>query len=75
MELQPRHKVLLLFHSVGTSTVRGVLGNKCAGQHNLKTIHFKETIVSGNIWPWSSAICGFFCSALSTTGRWWRAFL
>ncbi len=25
--------------------VRGVLGNKCAGQHNLKTLHFKETIV------------------------------
>jgi hypothetical protein len=36
--------------------IRGVLGNKCAGQHNLKTLHFKETIVSGNIWPWSSAI-------------------
>jgi hypothetical protein len=28
--------------------VRGVLGNKCAGQHNLKALHFKETIVSGN---------------------------
>jgi hypothetical protein len=26
--------------------VRGVLGNKCAGQHNMKTLHFKETIVS-----------------------------
>jgi hypothetical protein len=26
--------------------IRGVLGNKCAGQHNLKTLHFKETIVS-----------------------------
>jgi hypothetical protein len=25
--------------------VRGVLGNKCAGQHNLKTLRFKETIV------------------------------
>ncbi len=25
--------------------VRGVLGNKFAGQHNLKTIHFKESIV------------------------------
>ncbi len=24
--------------------VRGVLGNKCAGRHNLKTRHFKETI-------------------------------
>jgi hypothetical protein len=28
--------------------IRGVLGNKCAGQHNLKTLHFKETIVLGN---------------------------
>jgi hypothetical protein len=27
--------------------VRGVLGNKCAGQHNLKTVYFKETIISG----------------------------
>jgi hypothetical protein len=31
-----------------TDGVRGVLGNKCAGQHNLKTLHFKETIVSAN---------------------------
>jgi hypothetical protein len=28
--------------------IRGVLGNKCAGQHNLKTLHFKETIVSAS---------------------------
>ncbi len=27
--------------------VRGVLGNKCAEWHNLKTVHFKEIIVSG----------------------------
>ncbi len=59
----------------GYGHIRGVLGNKCAGQHNLKTLRFKETIVLGNIWPSSSAICGFFCSALSTTGRWRRAFL
>jgi hypothetical protein len=26
----------------------------------LKTIHFKETIVSGNFLPWSSEICVFF---------------
>jgi hypothetical protein len=25
--------------------VRGVLGNKCAGRHTLKTFYFKETIV------------------------------
>jgi hypothetical protein len=43
-------------------SVRGELGNKCAGQHNLKTLHFKETIVLGNIWPWSSAIRGFFAA-------------
>jgi hypothetical protein len=29
------------------SLVQGVLGNKCAGQHNLETIYFEETIVSG----------------------------
>ncbi len=44
--------------------LRGVLGNKCAGQHNLKTIHIKDTIVSGNIWPRSSAICVFFAALL-----------
>ncbi len=31
-------------------SVRGVLGNKCAGQHNLKTVHFREILVSGNFW-------------------------
>jgi hypothetical protein len=25
--------------------IRGVLGNKCAGRHNLKTVHFKEGII------------------------------
>jgi hypothetical protein len=39
--------------------IRGVLGNKCTGQHNLKTLHFKETIVLGHFWPWSSAILVF----------------
>jgi hypothetical protein len=37
-----------------------VLGNKCAGQHNLKTVHFTETLASGNILAWSSAILVFF---------------
>ncbi len=55
--------------------VRGVLGNKCSGQHNLKTIHFKALIVYDNFLPWSSAICVFFCSALSTTGQRGRALL
>ncbi len=61
---------VLIFHRV-----RGVLGNKCAGGHNLKTVHCKETIVSGNFLPWSSAICVFFGSSLSTTERWQRALL
>jgi hypothetical protein len=39
-----------------------VLGNKCAGQHNLKTLHFKETNVLGKFQPWSSAICVFFAA-------------
>jgi hypothetical protein len=46
--------------------VRGVLGNKCAGQHNLKTVHLRETLSSGNFLAWSSAICVFFCSPIST---------
>jgi hypothetical protein len=44
------------------TNIRGVLGNKCAGQYNLKTRHFKEIIVLGNFWPWSSAICVFFAA-------------
>jgi hypothetical protein len=28
----------------------------------LKTVHFIETIVSGNFLPWSSAICVFFAA-------------
>jgi hypothetical protein len=27
-----------------------VLGNKCAGQYNLKRVHFKEALASGNFW-------------------------
>jgi hypothetical protein len=52
-----------------TINVRGVLGNKCAGQHNLKPVHFRDTLASGNFLAWSSAVCVFFCSALSTLGR------
>ena len=55
--------------------VRGVLGNKCAGQHNLKTVHFRDTLASGNFLAWSSAVCVFFCSALSTLGRRRQAFM
>ncbi len=50
----------------GAPYLQGVFGNKCAGQHNLKTVHFKETLASGNFLTWSSAICVFFCSTLST---------
>jgi hypothetical protein len=49
--------------------VRGVLGNKCAGQHNLKTVRFRKILASGNFLAWFSAVCVFFCSALSTLGR------
>jgi hypothetical protein len=28
----------------------------------LKTVHFKEIIVSGNFLPWLSAICVFFAA-------------
>jgi hypothetical protein len=45
-----------------TYCVRGVLGNKCAGQHNLKTVHFRETLASSNFLAWSSAICVFFAA-------------
>jgi hypothetical protein len=45
-----------------SSSVRGVLGNKCAGQHNLKTVHFRDTHASDNFWAWSSAICVFFAA-------------
>jgi hypothetical protein len=40
--------------------LRGVLGNKCAGQNNSKTVHFREILASGNFLAWSSAICMFF---------------
>jgi hypothetical protein len=55
--------------------IQGVLGNKCAGQHNLKTVHFKETLASDNFLAWSSAIGVSFCSALSTPGQRRQAFL
>jgi hypothetical protein len=40
--------------------VRGVLGNKCAGHYNLKTVHFRETLASDNFLACSSAIRVFF---------------
>jgi hypothetical protein len=39
-----------------------VLGNKCAGQHNLKTDHFKEILASGNFLAWSSEILVIFAA-------------
>ncbi len=68
--LKPRFKI-----DVVIMIIRGVLGNKCAGQHNLKTVHFRDTLASGNYWAWSSAICVFFCSALSTPRRRQQAFM
>jgi hypothetical protein len=55
--------------------IRGVLGNKCAEQHNLKTVHFRETLVSGNFLACSSAICVFICSPLSIPGPQGQAFM
>ncbi len=37
--------------------VRGVLGNKCAGQHNLKTVHFRETLSSVNFLACQPCVC------------------
>jgi hypothetical protein len=45
-----------------TSYVRGVLGNKCAEWHNLKTVYIQEIIVSDDFVPWLSAICVFFAA-------------
>jgi hypothetical protein len=40
--------------------VRGVLGNKCAGQHNLKTVHFRKKLASGNFWHgYQEYVCFF----------------
>ncbi len=40
--------------------VRGVLGNKCAGQHNLTTVHFRETLASEFFGMVISNTCVFF---------------
>ncbi len=43
--------------------IRGVLGNKCAGHHNLKTVHFREVVLaSGKFLAWLSAVCVFFAA-------------
>jgi hypothetical protein len=39
-----------------------VLGNKCAGQHNLRTVYIKETHTSGKFLAWSSEIYVFFAA-------------
>jgi hypothetical protein len=52
-----------------------VLGNKCAGQYNLKTVQFREKLASGNFLAWSLAICVFFCSTLSSLGQQQQAFM
>ncbi len=62
-------------HPTSHRHLRGVLGNKCAGQNNLKTVHFRETLALGNFLSWLSAICVFFCSSLSTLERRRQAFM
>ena len=37
-----------------------MLGNKCAGQHNLKTVYFREKLASSNFLVWLSGVCVFF---------------
>ncbi len=66
--------VIVLVEAV-RALVRGVLGNKCAGQHNLKTVHFREILASGNFLAWLSGISIFFCSPLSILGRRQQAFM
>ncbi len=48
--------------SAGQLLVRGVLGNKCAGQHNLKTVHFRETLAAGNFWHGHQQYVYFFAA-------------
>jgi hypothetical protein len=65
---------------VFTINVRGVLGNKCAGQQNLKTVNFGETFASffgmvisnmcvflqRSIYP-SMAAAGFYVTMVGAT--------
>jgi hypothetical protein len=44
-----------------------VLGNKCAGQNNLETVHFRETLASGNFLAWSSALASFYVTMVAAT--------
>ncbi len=37
-----------------------MIGNKCAGLHNLKTVNFREKLASSNFLAWLSAVCVFF---------------
>jgi hypothetical protein len=39
-DLRREHTMVL--YPYGTVYIRGVLGSKCAGQHNLKTVDIKE---------------------------------
>jgi hypothetical protein len=58
-------KLLSIFYAYFHYTainIKGVLGNKCAGQHNLKTVHFREKLASGNFLAWLSAVCVFFAA-------------
>jgi hypothetical protein len=50
----------------GRLKVRGVLGNKCAGQHNLKTLHFKDPIVLGTVKSPNSVTAHYFVTTSKT---------
>ena len=47
-----------------------MLGNKCTGQHNLKTVHFRETLASDNFLVCSSAIRVFFSALYLPQDSW-----
>jgi hypothetical protein len=50
--------------------LRGVLGNKCAGQNILKTVHFRETLASDNFLACHQQyVCFFAALYLPWDGR------
>jgi hypothetical protein len=63
-------KSMVLKRSVFKFDIRGVLGNKCAGHYNLKTVHFRETLASDNFLVCSSAIRVFFSALYLPQDSW-----
>ncbi len=40
--------IIIRIQSEILNDIRGVLGNKCAGQHNLKMVYFREKLASAS---------------------------